>query len=296
VMIAVDFGGELFDDWQIDEVRRLLDWLIAKTDLPDPERLWWLWHITMHSEPPHICKALAEWVLAHPALPAASKHALCEAWLADAWAGQPPAQWAAMQALLQGDAEAFAAHATSAGLPIPEGLPTRDAIEADYDFALDALLDGEGEVDEAPLLSLHMLRKMLIGPLGFVSITPSALKRAGVVALPRLGEDPLAVCQKYIATNSNYYADTFNLAVAELIRTYYTRMPQHEVRALVEHGLKVGSAPVRKTYYQLGAEMYGEEFMARAAHDNARSVREWAAKKASGPAKRGRKPKAERRT
>src|SRR3989304_1135079 len=48
VMIATDMAGDLYDDWRTDEARVLLDWLIAKSEMPDADALWWLdynvWH------------------------------------------------------------------------------------------------------------------------------------------------------------------------------------------------------------------------------------------------------------
>lgn len=293
VMIAADFGGTLFDDWAVDEVRRLVDWLIVKADVAQAERLWWLWHISVNAEPPQIARGLAETVLGHSTLPARGKRALCEAWLTDAPAGQPPAQWEAMQALLSGDLQSFAAHAAEAGLPLPEGLPSQAAIEADYDAALDTLLDGEDDsaIESSPP-SLHLLRKMLIGPLGLVVLTPGPLKRAAIAALPRLGDDPLLVCKRYLGVKQNYQADTLHQGVADVIRAYRHQMTEGAVRDLVEEGLRIGAAPTRKAYYQLGADLFGASYMTRAAQDTARSIREWAAKSSSGAARprRGRKP------
>ncbi|MBI3243235.1 MAG: hypothetical protein HYZ49_13175 [Chloroflexi bacterium] len=286
LMIAADFGGPLFDDWELMEVRRLFEWLIAKADIPEPERLWWLWHLCVNCESTQMCRSLAEVLLTDTKLSKAGKRALCEAWLADAPVGKPPAQWEAMQALLSGNVDAFTAHAAEAGLPVSGTLPTREAIEAEYDSALDALMADDDKAFDTPT-SIHLFRKMLVGPLGLVVLTPGALKRAAISALPSLGQSPLKVCQQYLGSAREYYADTINQGVADVIRAYHHKMTGEEIKTLIERGLKVGAVPTRKTFYQLGADLLGEKFMKRAARDSAKSIREWAARKTeSAPKKR----------
>ncbi len=302
VMIAADLGDSLFDDWQWAEVRQLLDWLVAQVEMPPDERLWWLWHISLHSEPPQMSKVIAEALLTHKVLLPASQRALCEAWLSDSAAGQPPAQWEAIQSLMQGDISEYKTHAAEAGLPpVPDNeLPPLEALTEDIDLALDRLVaDDEGEADaeelEAPNLSLAFFRKMLIGPMGMMAFTPGTFKRAAVAALPRLGADPVVVCHQYLTPSQ---IDTTGMAlhqgVADVLRAHHAQMPPAEVQTLVERGLKVGAAPTRKNFYELGAELYGPEFLERAKDDNANSVRQWVTKKLSGepPKKHGRRPKA----
>jgi hypothetical protein len=203
---------------------------------------------------------------------------------------------------MQGDLAGFKQHAAKAGLPpAPDiELPPIEALTEDFDLALDSLVeDDETEDDadavEASNLSLTLLRKMLIGPMGVMALTPGTLKRAAVAALPKLGEAPLAVCQRYLTPAR---IDTIGMAlhqgVADVLRAHHAQLPPAEVQALVEHGLRIGGAPTRKTFYELGAELYGPAFMEQALRDNANSIRQWAAKKLGGepPKKRGRKPRA----
>lgn len=297
VMIAADFGNSLFDDWQMGEVRQLLDWLVAQVEMPPAERLWWLWHISINSEPAQMSRAIAECLLSHKVLLSASKRALCEAWLSDTAAGQPPAQWEAIQALLQGDVAGYKRHVAEAGLPpIPDNeLPPVDALTEDFDLALESLAaDGDDPDDlEAPALSLNLLRKTLVGPMGMMVLTPGPLKRAAVVALPTLGVDPLVVCQQYLtAKRGDGYGPSLHQGVAEVISAHHTQMSPAEVRALVERGLTIGAMPTRRIYYELGADLYGATFMERALQDNANSIRQWAARKLGKalPKQRGRQP------
>ncbi len=286
LMMAADFGGSLFDDWELAEVRRLFEWLIAKADIPESERLWWLWHLCVNCESTPMCRSLAEVLLTDTTLSTAAKRALCEAWLADAPAGKPPAQWEAMQALLSGNVDAFTAHAAEAGFSVSGLLPTRELIEAEYDSALDALMTDDDKAFDTPA-SLHLFRKMLVGPLGLVVLTPGALKRAAITALPSLGDEPLKVCQQYLGSAKEYYADTINQGVAEVIRAHHHRMAGGEIKVLIERGLKIGAVTTRKTFYQLGADLLGGQFLKRATRDSAKSIREWAAKKTEGvPTKR----------
>jgi len=263
----------------------LLNWVLAAPGLPEAERLWWAWHISLHCEPPAVCRGLAEILLVHATLSPEQKRALCHAWLNDTPLGRPPAQWAAMQALLRGDVEAFALAAAEAGITVPEKLPTSAEIEADYDVALEALLsESASEGDDTPPLSFTMLRRMLVGPMGIAPVTPGAYKREALFSLAGLGEDPLALCQKYLDSGrGEYYADAVNLGALDVLSAYSAQIPEAEGRALVERALKAGAVPTRRAAYQLGAELWGDAYLTRAAADSAKVIRDWAAKKA-GPA------------
>jgi hypothetical protein len=288
LMIAANFGEAMFHDWQLDEVQRLFKWLITRTDMPEEERVWWLWHVCVNCEHQSMARLLAESLLTHRGLSAANKRALCQAWLSDASAGEPPPQWEAVQALLGGDVAGFAARAVEAGMHLDGGVPSRETILAEYDSAIEALIEDEaGENGEAGSASLHLLRKAMVGPLGMMTLTPGPVKRVAVLALPALGEDPLKVCKQHLKSARSYQADTVNQAVADVIRTYRASIPAREVRALVKQGLKVGGVAARKSFYQLGADLYGKKFWAQANKDSSKSVRDWAQKKeGKGAAKR----------
>ncbi|HLB47588.1 MAG TPA: hypothetical protein VJL59_11335, partial [Anaerolineales bacterium] len=232
-MIAADFEGALFDDWRLDEARRLFEWLIAEESMPPAERIWWLWHICVNCEDRQMAALLADSLLTHRDITTKTKRLLCKAWLSDSPAGKPPAQWEALQALLSGDVDTFAARAAEAGLPQAEVLPSHEAIEAGYDSALDALTDGSDD-GESPAASVQLLRKVMVGPLGMMVITPRVLKRTAILALPELGEDPLALGQQYLGSDKGYRGDVVNQAVAEVIRTYPLHFPASELRALLK--------------------------------------------------------------
>ena len=286
VMIAADFVGALFDDWEFEEAHVLLNWVLERSQLPAAESLWWVWYVTLHCEPPGMCRNLADTLMAHAALTPADKRALCKAWLDDSPAGTPPPQWEAMQAMLRGDVEAFARYSAEAGMPVPEKLPSAAELEADFDTALDALLDADDGV-EPPLMSVSMFRRSLVGPMGIVPLTPLVYRREALFALAGLGEDPLALCQQYLdSARGELYSDAVNQGVADVLAAYATQMPPDEVCALVERGAAASSAPTRKAFYQLGAELFGEDYVSRAASDPAKLVRDWAAKVSAGAAPR----------
>jgi hypothetical protein len=284
VMIAADLGYSLFDDWQVAEVKQLLDWLVVQVEMPPAERLWWLWHISINSEPASMSKVIAEILLTHKVLRSANKRSLCEAWLSDTAVGQPPAHWEAIQSLMQGDVVGYKQHIAEAGLPpIPDHeLPSMEALTEDFDLALDNLVEdedgAEGDDTETPSLSLNFFRQTLVGPMGMLVVTPGIIKRAAVMALPALGADPLGVCHQYL-TPARGEGLGLHQGVADVIRAHHPQMPPDEVRGLVERGLTMNVLPTRKTFYELGADLYGRDFLKRAKRDKANSIRQWAAKR-----------------
>lgn len=287
MMIAADFEGSMFDDWRLDEVRRLFEWLIAEENMPPAERIWWLWHTCVNCEDGQTAASLADSLLTHRGITSKTKRLMCKAWLSDSPVGKPPAQWEALQALLSGDVDTFAARAAEAGLPPTEALPSHEAIEAGYDSALDALTDGSDD-GESPAASVQLLRKVMVGPLGMMVITPRVLKRTAILALPELGEDSLSLGQQYLGSDKGYRGDVINQAVAEVIRTYPLQFPASELRALLKRGLKVGGVTTRKVFYQLGADLLGGSYLKLATRDPVRSIRDWAKKKLSGAAQKTR--------
>lgn len=278
-MLAADFAGSMFDDWRPDEAQRLFDWVVAEHNMPMPERIWWLWHICVNCEDRQMAGLLADCLLAHRDITAKTKRLICRAWLADTSLGDPPAQWQALQALLSGDMDTFAARAAEAGLPPIDTLPSREAIEAEYDSALEILSDENVYNDFPADLSLQLFRKTILGPLGMAVVTPPALKRVAILALPELGQDPLAVCETYLASDKGYYGDVINQAVVEVIRTYPLHFPRRSLRALIERGLGASGAATRRMFYQLGGDLIGRDCLEMAKRDRAKSIRDWAKEK-----------------
>lgn len=279
LMISAQFGGQLFDDWRMSEIIRLFEWLIADESMPPSERIWWLWHLCVNCEDRQAAARLAAWLLAHSDITAKTKRLLCKSWLSDIQAGEPPAEWKAVQALLQGDVDTYVARAKDAGFTQLTDVPSREAIEAEYDSALDALLDGAEDEGQPVDGSLQLLRNAMVGPLGLVVVTPATIKHVAVLSLPELGEKPLTVCQRYLSDEGDYHGDVINQAVAEVLRTYPLDVPDRELRSLIKRGLKASGVATRKLYYQLGADRLGRAFFKEAKRDESKSIRDWADKK-----------------
>ncbi len=266
VMIAADMAGDLYDDWQTDEARVLLDWLIGKSELPDADAMWWLYYLFSHCHKVPTGKAMFQFVLDHPAWPNEVKRDLCLAVLAERDTLQPPALWRAFWASLRGDEEALKQAQAELEPAVLDDL-IRSGDE-DYDFA---------DAPRAP--SFGFIRSLLRGGESFGLISPY-FKRMAVAGLAALGEDPLAVCRRYLGRH-DYYTDGINLGVADVIRALRSSLPDAAIRDLIETALSIGSVVTRREFYALGAELFGADYLERAQRDNAGSIRQWALRAAA---------------
>jgi hypothetical protein len=278
MLITAGFAGAMFDDWQLDEVQRLCQWLIDRVDMPKAERLWWLWQLSINCEDAKTARQVGEWQLGHADVGHKTKVALCRAWLDDMPPGEPPPQWEALQSLLQGDVRGFVRHAAEAGFEA-DGTISSEEIEADYDAALDALLDEAEEDNDPPAMPLHLLRRSLVGPMGELVNTPSVLKHLALINLVRYGVEPAEICQTYLGEERRPHGATYNLGVAEVIRAEHARIPTAVLRRLVARGVSVGGVATRRAFYQLGVDIFGEKFRKNASQDGSKSIRDWAKRK-----------------
>lgn len=102
--------------------------------------------------------------------------------------------------------------------------------------------------------------------------------RYGLLWLARLGEDPLTLAQRHMDP-ADGFAEQLHGAVADIIAEHNASMPEPEVRSLIERGIGIsGSGPTRRRFYRLGSQLFGAEYLERATHDTAGSVRQWAAR------------------
>lgn len=278
MLITANFAGFMFDDWQVDEVYGLCQWLIDRVDMPKAERLWWLWLISISSEEAKMVRKVGEWQLGHGEIGKQTKAALSRAWLDDVAPGEPPAQWEALRSLLEGDVRGFKQHAAEAGLDADDSI-SADEIEADYDAALDALLDEAEDDRDPPGMPLQLLRRTLVGPMGTVVNTPSVLKQLAMRDIVKLGANPVELCQKYLGEERRPHGATYNLGIAEVLRNEQARIPRTALRRLVKRGVSVGGVATRKVYYQLGADLFGEKFRVDASRDESKTIRDWAKRK-----------------
>jgi hypothetical protein len=92
-------------------------------------------------------------------------------------------------------------------------------------------------------------------------------------------------------------ADAVTEGALDLVRLHAEALPPDEVRSLLRKALKAGTAGVRQAAYRVGAERFGPAFARPALRDNARMVRDWAAKLlARDPGKPARKAAPRRRS
>lgn len=106
---------------------------------------------------------------------------------------------------------------------------------------------------------------------------PPMVRRA-LLWLSRLGEDPVALAQVFLAA-SNPPDEQILGAVSDIIAEHHASMPSATVKELIDEGLRLpGSIPSRRRFYRLGAELLGAEYLEKAVDDSAGSVRQWAAR------------------
>lgn len=102
--------------------------------------------------------------------------------------------------------------------------------------------------------------------------------RAGLAALPRFGADPADLAETYI-TYRDTWAEQIHAAVADIVTRHHATMSPRSLRSVIEQGIEIpGSATARRRFYQLGAELLGSQYLQRASHDAAGSVRQWASR------------------
>ena len=260
LMAAVE-RHHLFDELHKDELLSLLDWMTAQANLPPGEQLWWVQFLSSYCDKPHLGKPMMEHLLLHPRLATTCKRDLCRAWLSKEPRGKPPAQWIALKAKLQGDSKGFKAAWAQLTLSEQELMPS----EVEDKSAL------------VPDLSTFSI---LVDRNSYLALIPNYMKRRAVLGLAQLGEDPISVCQTYLDSESGSAADAINQGVVDVIREYRQDLPQAVVQKLVERGLKIRKTNTRKTFFQLGAELLGPEYLTRSQSEPSKSIRDWAAQQA----------------
>ena len=282
MMQVADIPGHLYEDWRPEEIDHLLNWLCAKANMPDAERLWWLWYLLVKCEHFEIGRPLLARIAAHPAVPRPLKLDLCRTLLDQNNQVQPPSRWRAVKALLHGDEQGFR-------VAFADMTEAEQAEWATASAKSGAEAGPEPETDVPvgpPDLSIRLIRTLMAESFYLV---PPYLKRAALAALDQIGEDPLALCQAYL---HDYHFDTetnaINQGIADIIRAHRESLPEATLRELIERALAIGKVTTRKAFYVLGAECVGPEYYARAAQDNATSIRDWAAQQLSGGAQRPR--------
>jgi hypothetical protein len=127
---------------------------------------------------------------------------------------------------------------------------------------------------QAPLALLDLCR-------GGLRLMLPGLQRHAVRALVEHAGEPLrdVLAEFFLRPDRDpQSADAVTQGVLDLVRLHAQALPPDEVRSLLRKALKAGSAVVRQAAYRVGAEQFGPDFARPALQDNARLVRDWAAK------------------
>lgn len=305
IMAIMDMiSNAMFDDWQPDEARALVDWIVAKADMPEEERRWWLYYLLSHCRRPDLGKNLFQFCLDHPAWSADAKSQVCRLVLDPHPELNPPAEWRAVKAMLAGDEDAYQEAVAQidsdewpemvieAGEDEEDEPDEQDLEQLDLDWLAD--LDDDLDDDEFEsglegngIPSFAFLSNLLRGMDTFM-LLPPYLKREALVGLAALGEDPLVLCETYLGRH-DYYTDAINEGVAQIIRSHRDNLADDAIRNLIDRALGIGKVETRKAFYRLGADLFGPEYWRRASNDNANSIRTWAEKQAAGKPPRLRK-------
>jgi hypothetical protein len=247
-----------------EEVLALAGWIAASAEVEAEEKLWWAWRLTVHSDSqPHTGKAVASYWLSSDALAPAARLALCHAWLEnESEVGKPPPMWQINRALLSGEFGEVKRLFAELGQEIPADI-------AD-------LIAENGSTESRP--EPGSVEELLAGSRDWV-LTPGFLHRLAIPALVRLGEDLETVVERYWHLRDDYYAAARTAGVADAIREFGERLSPERRRELIDRGARHSLATVRKTFYMLGLDEYGEQYLEPALADNAASLRRWSAKK-----------------
>ncbi len=234
--------------------------MAAEQELELDEKLWLTWKVSLQCDAAaHLGKAFANAWLEHPQVPDQTKLELCHSWLEkNREVGTPHYIWRLTLALVAGDTEEVA------------------RIKEEYGEELDDFPLFEG--DETPLLpeeeldfttSFFERRQRLASPY---------LKRLAIPWLVRLGEYLHTLVERYWGYGSDYDEAYFKLGVRDAIAEFHEQLEPHELQRLIERGIDDGKVQVRKPFYSLSMDFYGDSYLEQALDDNAASLRRWAAK------------------
>ena len=246
-----------------DRLIALADWLASHEQMPDEEKLWWIWQLGRHSEEqPHLGRALLDHWLGRPDVADGSKAEVCWGWLDDKReVGQAPLLWLLGDAYLMGDRERFRQLLEEADVDV-ESLPLP------FD-------DEEDSAEDEPEFPFDVFRSLR----HFVFMPPS-LKRGSIPGLVRYsGEGFEEIAEQFWDLKGSYYIDAINSGIADAIEEFQESIPPERVRFWIERGINYSRAQTRKRFYALSIEFYGTEYLEKAVYDNAKSVRTWARKK-----------------
>jgi tetratricopeptide (TPR) repeat protein len=267
--LALEYGNAgLFrrPDWMEGATKQsliaLADWIADHQEMDSEEKDWWAWKLSIQcGHQAHLGRAFAKHWLDKNEISDDAKLALSRAWASDhKQFANPPLGWQLMAAQQMGDLDQMKQLLRDAGIdPEQTPLPTPEEMPP--------LIDQE----EDPLIW------MMHNPQVYFLI-PKYLKRMAIPAMVRFGEDLGEVADRFWDTD-DYDEDALCNGVADAIQEFHHQLTPNELRRLVKRGLQHSKAPVRKRYYDLSVQFYGDELLRHALQDAAKSVRTWAGKK-----------------
>ncbi len=253
--------------WQIEEALALSNWLVVQETIPDQEKLFWLWHLSMQlNDNYHFGKKLVNHWLEHPDLSNDVKKELVQGWLDNVRKlGTPPAPWRLVVAQVTGDLAAAEQALNELGASRQEIKQVKEIIEEE------AQADPIGKLfSHDPLFNFSPEFRYLY--------VPDWLRRIAVLELVKLGEDAWETAVLYLDSTRDYGSEAINKGVADILAEYADAIPPDELRELIEKGIQIPQVPTRKAFYQLSTRFYGTELLEKTAEDNAASIRKWGAK------------------
>jgi hypothetical protein len=102
--------------------------------------------------------------------------------------------------------------------------------------------------------------------------------RLAFIWLPRLGANPIELCEEYIGYTDSF-SDQVRSAIAEVVAEHHASMTGARLKGVIERGIAMsGSSPIRRKFYHLGTTLLGPEYLERATCDSSNTVRQWAAR------------------
>jgi hypothetical protein len=106
----------------------------------------------------------------------------------------------------------------------------------------------------------------------------NTMVRLGLAGLPLFGGEPAELVQTYIVYRDGP-ADAIHAGVADIIEEYWATIPEDILKPVIERGIaEPSSISSRRRFYRLASEIFGAEYLQRASHDTAGSVRQWASR------------------
>jgi hypothetical protein len=263
LLMAIATNTYALEEMQRQEMLSLLDWIITQSVMPESEQIWWLQLLPCQINKPAIGKPFAEHLLQHPQLSDAFKRELCQAWLSDQPTGTAPLAAQVFLTQLSTDESALEAlffEPTTETTTVVNAAPKTPQPAKEFGTLGTTLLQGK-----------------------LLNNIPNHIQRLALAQLVALSPDPLAVCQAYFQANSSgSRAEALNQEVADVLRSHQASIDPQALRQFIDQAIGSKISSIRKTFYQLGFDLFGQAYLHQAKQDKTKSICDWAAKQERG--------------